>query len=116
MNRKHFLASAAAAALAGGVAREAAEASGTAVGPAAPVTYPGEARIAALELAVYDLITAVNTMSTQLATYAPSNNTAIEDNDVVHQVQSASNRQQIVTAGGWVVADGQVIDQKQCAG
>jgi hypothetical protein len=114
MNRKHFLASAAAAAaLAGGVAREAAEASGSGT---APVTYPGEARIAALELAVYDLIAAVNTMSAQLAKYAPSINTAIEDNDVVHQAQSASNRQQIVTAGGWVVADGQVIDQKQCAG
>lgn len=114
MNRKHFLASAAAV-LAGGVARDA-EASGTGVAPAAPVTYPGETRIAALELAVYDLIAAVNTMSEQLAKYAPSIDTAVEDNDVVHQTQSASNRQQIVTAGGWVVADGQVIDQRQCAG
>lgn len=113
MNRKNFLATAAAAALVGGVSREAAEASGTGT---APVTYPGEARIAALELAVYDLITAVNTMSERLAKYAPTVNTAVEDNDIVHQSQSATNRQQIVTAGGWVVADGQVIDQKQCAG
>lgn len=114
VNRKHFVASAASLVALGVAGRDGSEVAASGNYTAAPVAYPGEARIAALELAVSDLIHAVNKLSDHILAYAPVVNTVYEDNDDVSQTQVATNRQQIVAAGSRVIADGQIIDQSQC--
>lgn len=121
MNRKGFVAAVAALAAAPLTAKASGDAAAVQPIPAKGDPYTEtvlalQTRIDEQTVALNDLIGVVNALSAQLADYRSSVGTLVHDNDDVDQAQSASNRQQIVSAGGTVIADGQFIRQCQIGG